>query len=261
MKFAALLGALGLGLIIGGTPVLASSMATASPSGVAPSSSVVETPHQLIGNEKVGPAVGEDVDGNALESAPLTEREAWALENTDPLANAAAQIETDYPQDYAHAYFGGDDRATLFIGFSKTAPADAVQLLAATGKPFRLEEGLGYGQAAYRAASNDVAARLADGEDKSVRFMVSNTPDVKPGLISVIVSADDPEAAQRVVAAARALSVGEPFTVAVNVGDVEYTPTSYNRAGGTWLIDSGGGKASARPHSSPSPRPTRTLDS
>jgi hypothetical protein len=153
-----------------------------------------------------------------LNYSPLEQE--WALYQK-PWGDAASVIETEFAADYAYCYFG--DARTFTMGFAGDAPAGAIAYLDATGLPYTTVEGVGFSQAEYQAATDDVANQIIDaleeaGLGSTAGFTVGSDPTIYPGAISVTILGDDAASRQAGMAAVGTPSIRAPFSVTVVEG-------------------------------------------
>ena len=164
--------------------------------------------------------------GVTLEQLDYSAEEIEWATYQNPLAQAATLVTTDFPDDYAVAYFGPN--RTFTIAFSGDAPAGAIATLDATGLPYSTLEGLGFTEADYEAASNlvsrQVSQALAAADlSPAASFSVDSDITVAPDVIVVTITGDDEAARQAALSAVGIPSVGRPFLVSVvEGGENEY---------------------------------------
>jgi hypothetical protein len=117
-----------------------------------------------------GPAAGAEEVGTTTDSqlvesateAPATDEmsaeEALAFdelaEAQGPLGIAVGEVEEQFPNDFAYAFF---EMETLHVGFKAAAPEDAVALLEATGGSYVVIEEAGFNTVEYQAAMDSVS--------------------------------------------------------------------------------------------------------
>ncbi|WP_146215808.1 hypothetical protein [Cryobacterium arcticum] len=164
--------------------------------------------------------------GVTLEQLNYSAEEIEWATYQNPLAEAAALVTTEFPDDYSLAYFGPN--RTFTIAFSGDAPAGALATLDATGLPYSTLEGLGFTEADYQAASNNVSRQVSqalDAEELSpaASFSVNSDITKAPDVIVVTITGDDEVARQAALSAVGIPSVARPFVVTVvEGGENEY---------------------------------------
>jgi hypothetical protein len=123
----------------------------------------------------------------------MSDEEALAFDELataqGPLGIAAGEIEEQYPEDFAYAFF---EEATLHVGFKAAAPEDAVARLAATEGSYVVIEEAGFNTIEYLAAMNSVSDQVHQYTTVVPGLSVGQTPRREPGAIVVSSSTGDP---------------------------------------------------------------------
>lgn len=145
-----------------------------------------------------------------LTLAPLTSDDKLWAKTQEPLGDAAASIQTEFPADYAYAYFSD---LKLVIGFANHAPHEAEQMLAQTGLPFEVAENVGFNEIDYMNEVDRLSEAFSKAAPDGVYFTVAPTPDVSPGRILLTLSSGAEVQADRddFAEALRGSDVARPF--------------------------------------------------
>lgn len=146
----------------------------------------------------------------SLTLAPLTAEDKLWAKTQEPLGDAAALIQIEFPADYAYAYFSD---VKLVIGFANDAPDKAEQRLAQTGLPFEVEENVGFNEMAYIDEVDRLSEAFSEATPDGVYFTVAPTPNVSPSRILATFSSDAEVQADRddIANALRGSDVASPF--------------------------------------------------
>lgn len=210
----------------------------------APSASSAQAPVFTAGTgtEKVGPSIEEELSheyAGGLAETPLQHSEGEWLQTQASLGDAAAQIEADFPDDFAYDFFGDQG---YVIAFRAQPPVEAVDLLEAAGLPFEVVDDVGFTQLDYLDQVDEVSRSLEPLVSKETQVVVSPDPMREPGSIKVRILGSVPVQRSASSPPASDIVVDEPFSVSVETDPASdlFELNSYNRAAGTWLINSSG---------------------
>lgn len=192
-----------------------------------------------LGTDKVGPSDAES-GGVALKEAPLTEEEAVWLSQQQPLGEVAYLAETSYPEQFAYAFFG--TQGTDFkIGFKDDVPPEIIAALSKTGLSYSIDEHVGFTQSDYEDATASVIREFDVLAAPDVQFVVGPTPEISVGSITVTVHGGSEETIAEAKRIFDSLTAPRPFELTWgSPSNDQVTLSSYNRAGGTWLLNSSG---------------------
>ncbi|MGW9112804.1 hypothetical protein [Microbacterium sp. NPDC055683] len=186
-----------------------------------------------------------------MEIAPLTDEERSWAEKQDALSEAVNLISATYATEYSFAYFANPELDKLVIGFSDDAPLGAINILDATGKPYEIEEKVGFNNEEYVDASASALSDAANANQAEIdagRMQIAASPDPELGAGSIAIeyTITDPNVeifSAGVSDAMNRAAESSPFSIVEQVAEGEiFQSVSNNRAGGTSLLLSQYGK-------------------
>jgi hypothetical protein len=187
--------------------------------------SATDSEHSSSDTTAIGVGMEQVVPGDPTETALPADSSAMYEEgfweqNQAPLGTATAAIQEQFPREFAYAFF--DDSSAMHVGFSGSAPTEAVALLENTGLPYVIVESLGFNAAEYETATDVVVDQTLRYVTEERQVTVSSVPSAGPGVIVVSFQSDDPELTTN-PGLTEAITVEEPFTVTFD--DTNTSPT------------------------------------
>jgi hypothetical protein len=117
-------------------------------------------PAQAVECDRPLEDIAAEVYGTAVDLSSYMDAELEWMCFQAALASVAWDAETRFPDQFTSAMFTDDGNRTLELGFADQAPAEIVAALDATGRPYRIVEGIGFTQTQWQSESEELVQRL-----------------------------------------------------------------------------------------------------
>ncbi|WP_229052159.1 S1 family peptidase [Aeromicrobium sp. Leaf350] len=187
----------------------------------------------LLGATASVAAAGDSIVDSAVFANAVADAEESRWQSARDVGATIATVESDYPDDFAYAYFTDDTVA--HVGFKAGAPERARDLLEGGDSRLEFEEYVGFTQDEYIAAAatlvDQVGVMLDASPDRG--FIIGPDPVAGRGVIRVVLTGDTADVPEPGISS---LLPPGPFVLQVSHSPTVFEDASYGRAGGTWLV-------------------------